>query len=214
MLKRSMLKQGYTIAFFLLATGGLCLAQSESPSLADLARKSRSGKKPAATLATVNLTDDNFVRRTPVEPKSNASASPADANAPAGEGQSDAADGSAKPASGNEKSTKADALKEAEDLKKEDLKKEELKKQLDSFKASRDAWSQSANRYENLLANEPDEFRRQMYQDALNNDRQNVSVIKRRSMRRKANQAQGRVKMRTSRLQAAAINPEIARSNG
>jgi len=170
-----MLKKGYTIAFFLLAAGGLCLAQSESPSLADLARKSRSGKKPAATLATVNLTEDNFVRRTPVEPKSSASASPADAKAPAGEKQSDAADGSAKPASGNEKSTKADALKKAEDLK-----KEELKKQLDSFKASRDAWSQSANRYENLLANEPDEFRRQMYQDALNNDRQNVSVYQKK----------------------------------
>ena len=170
-----MLKQGYTIAFFLLATGGFCLAQSESPSLADLARKSRSGKKPAATLATVNLTDDNFVRRTPVEPKGSASASPADAKAPAGEKQSDAAEGSAKPASGNEKSTKADALKKAEDLK-----KEELKKQLDSFKASRDGWSQSANRYENLLANEPDEFRREMYQDALNNDRQNVSVYQKK----------------------------------
>jgi len=170
-----MLKQGYTIAFFLLAAGGFCLAQSESPSLADLARKSRSGKKPAATLATVNLTDDNFVRRTPVEPKGSASASPADAKAPAGEKQSDAAEGSAKPASGNEKSTKADALKKAEDLK-----KEELKKQLDSFKASRDGWSQSANRYENLLANEPDEFRREMYQDALNNDRQNVSVYQKK----------------------------------
>jgi len=175
MLKRSMLKQGYTIAFFLLATGGLCLAQSESPSLADLARKSRSGKKVAATLATVNLTEDNFVRRTPVEPKGSASASPADAKAPAGEKQSDAAEGSAKPASGNEKSTKADALKKAEDLK-----KEELKKQLDSFKASRDGWSQSASRYENLLANEPDEFRREMYQDALNNDRQNVSVYQKK----------------------------------
>src|SRR6476469_3722101 len=175
MLKRSMLKQGCMIAFFLLATGGFCLAQSESPSLADLARKSRSGKKPAATLATVNLTDDNFVRRTPMEPKGSASASPADAKAPAGEKQSDAAGGSAKPASGNEKSTKADALKKAEDLK-----KEELKKQLDSFKASRDGWSQSANRYENLLANEPDEFRREMYQDALNNDRQNVSVYQKK----------------------------------
>src|SRR6476646_8573391 len=170
MLKRSMLKQGYTIAFFLLATGGFCLAQSESPSLADLARKSRSGKKPAATLATVNLTEDNFVRRTPVEPKSTASASPADAKAPAGEKQSDAAVGSAKPASGNEKSTKADEWKKAE----------ELKKQLDSYKATRDGWSQSANRYEKLLANEPDEFRRQMYQDALSNDRQNVRVYQKK----------------------------------
>ena len=175
MSKRIMSKKAYTIAFFLLAAGGLCLAQSESPSLADLARKSRSGKKAAATLNTVNLTEDNFVRRTPVEPKSTASASPADAKAPAGEKQSDAADGSAKPASGSEKSTKADALKKAEDLK-----KEELKKQLDSYKATRDAWSQSANRYENLLANEPDEFRRQMYQDALDNDRQNVSVYQKK----------------------------------
>ena len=175
MLKRSMSKKAYTIAFFLLAAGGLCLAQSESPSLADLARKSRSGKKPAATLNTVNLTEDNFVQRTPVEPKSSASASPADAKAPAGEKQSDAANGSAKPASDNEKSTKADDLKKAEDLK-----KEELKKQLDSYKATRDAWSQSANRYENLLANEPDEFRRQMYQDALDNDRQNVSVYQKK----------------------------------
>lgn len=180
MLKRSMLKQGYTIAFFLLAAGGLCLAQSESPSLADVARKSRSEKKPAATLVTVNLTEDNFVRRTPVEPKSSESASPADAKAAATEKQSDGAGGAAKPASGNEKSTKADELKKAEELKKEDLQKEELKKQLDSFKASRDAWSQSANRYENLLANEPDEFRRQMYQDALNNDRQNVSVYQKK----------------------------------
>jgi hypothetical protein len=170
-----MLKRSSTIAFFLLVTAGLCLAQSESPSLADLARKSRSGKKPAATLATVNLTEDNFVRRAPVEPKTIASASAADAKAPAGEKQSDATSGSAKPGSGNEKSTKADELKKAEDLK-----KEELKKQLDSFKASRDAWSQSANRYENLLANETDEFRRQMYQDALDNDRQNVSVYQKK----------------------------------
>lgn len=170
-----MLKRSATIAFFLLVTAGLCLAQSESPSLADLARKSRSGKKPATTLATVNLTEDNFVRRAPVEPKSIASVSAADAKASAGEKQSDATGGSAKPASGNEKSTKADELKKAEDLK-----KEELKKQLDSYKATRDAWSQSANRYENLLANETDEFRRQMYQDALDNDRQNVSVYQKK----------------------------------
>jgi hypothetical protein len=166
-----MLKRSSTIGFFVLVTVGLCMAQSESPSLADLARKSRSGKKPAATLATVNLTEDNFVRRTPVEKTTSASVPAADAKASAGDKQSDAAAGSAKPASGNEKSAKADDLKKAEDLK-----KEELKKQLDSYKATRDGWSQSANRYEKLLANEPDEIRRQMYQDALSNDRQNESV--------------------------------------
>jgi hypothetical protein len=175
-----MIRGGWVIAMFLIIAGGICVAQSEPQSLADIAKKSRSEKKIAATLTATTLTDDNFVRRTPVEPKSSTSASPADAKAPAGEKQSDAAGGSAKPAPGNEKSTKADELKKAEDLKKEDLKKEELKKQLDSFKAAREGWSQSANRYENLLANEPDEFRRQMYQDALNNDRQNVSVYQKK----------------------------------
>jgi len=171
-----MLKQrSYAIALFLLTAGGLCVAQSESTSLADLARKSRTGKKPAATLNTVNLTEDNFVRRTPVETTTSANVSAADAKASAVDKQSDAAAGSAKPASGNEKSTKDDSLK-----KPEDLKKEELKKQLDSYKATRDGWSQSAKRYENLLANEPDEFRRQMYQDALNNDRQNVSLYQKK----------------------------------
>ena len=62
----------------------------------------------------------------------------------------------------------------------DDLKKEELKKQQDSFKADRDAWNNSAKRYEDLLANEPDQFRRQMYQDALDNDRRNVSVYQKK----------------------------------
>jgi hypothetical protein len=172
MFKRSMLKQGYTIGFFLLATGGLCLAQSEPQSLADIAKKSRSEKKIAATLTATTLTDDNFVRRVPVDSTSKPGVPLA---ASAGEQQSTAAGNSGTPAKGDAKTGKA-----AEALNKEELKKEELKKQLDSFKADRDGWNKSAKRYEDLLANEPDEFRRQMYQDALNNDRQNVSVYQKK----------------------------------
>jgi len=162
MLNRSMLKQGYAIAIFVLAGVALCVAQSDSQSLADLARKSRSEKKPAVKLTTVTLTDDNFVRRAPGAASANA-----DSKSSAGDQQSGPADSSAKPASNGDKSSKAAT--------KDDLTKAELKKQLDSYKATRDAWNKSAKRYEDLMANETDEFRRQMYQDALNNDRGNVA---------------------------------------
>jgi Tfp pilus assembly protein PilW len=168
-LKKSILKQAYAVAIFVLGAAALCAAQSDSPSLADLARKSRSQKQSAATLTTVHLTEDNFVRRAPVESKSVASTSVAGSMPSAGDQQSDAAGASAKPVAGNEKSTKA-----------EDLKKEELKKQLDSYKATRDAWNKSAKRYEDLMANETDEFRRRMYQDALDNDRGNVALYQKK----------------------------------
>jgi hypothetical protein len=167
-----MIRGGWVIAMFLIIAGGICVAQSEPQSLADIAKKSRSEKKIAATLTATTLTDDNFVRRVPVDSTSKPGVPLA---ASAGEQQSTAAGNSGTPAKGDAKTGKA-----AEALNKEELKKEELKEQLDSFKAARDGWNKSAKRYEDLLANEPDEFRRQMYQDALNNDRQNVSVYQKK----------------------------------
>lgn len=164
MLQRSMLKKSYAIAIFVLCAAALCVAQSDSPSLGDLARKSRSDKKPAARLTSVKLTDDNFVRRAPVESKSVASTPNADSIPSAGDQQFGPAENSSKPAS----------------AKAADVKKEEQKKQLDSFKATRDAWNKSAQRYEDLMANETDEFRRQMYQDALDNDRGNVALYQKK----------------------------------
>jgi hypothetical protein len=162
-----MTRGGWAIALFLILVGGICVAQSEPQSLADIAKRSRSEKKSASTFS-----DDNFVRQRPaVEAKSSAGIAASDARASAGEQQSS----SVKPAEGNAKTGKA-----AEALNKEELKKEELKKQLDSYKAARDGWNKSAKRYEDLLENEHDEFRRQMYEDALNNDRQNVSVYQKK----------------------------------
>jgi hypothetical protein len=153
---------------------GLCMAQSAAPSVADVARKIRSEKK-----SVVTLSDDNFVRHTPVD--SNTSVPVADTRTSAGEPQSASAGGSANTAKGEAKSGKtAEDLKKEDAKKKEDSKQEELKKQLDSYKVDRDGWNQSAKRYENLLANEPDQFRRQMYQDALDNDRRNISLYQKK----------------------------------
>jgi hypothetical protein len=158
----------WAIAFLLTMASGLCVAQSEPQSVADIAKKVRSEKKAAVTLS-----DDNFVRRTSVDSKT--AVPPADTGASAGDQQSASASASANTAKGDAKTGKA-----ATDLNKEDLKKEELKKQLDSYKADRDGWNQSAKRYEDLLANEPDQFRREMYQDALDNDRRNASVYQKK----------------------------------
>jgi len=158
-----MTRGSWAIAFFLTMASGLCVAQSEPQSVADVAKRIRSEKKAAVTLS-----DDNFVRRTPVDNKT--SVPLADSRATAGEQPSASADSSANTSKGEAKTGKA------ADLKKEDSKREELKKQLDSYKADRDGWNKSAKRYEDLLANEPDQFRRQMYQDALDNDRRNVSL--------------------------------------
>ena len=157
-----MTRGGWAIALFLILLGGVCVAQSAPQSLADIAKKSRSEKKIGATLTATKLNDDNFVRRAPAaDIKTTAGVPVADAMASAGEQQSSPV----KPAKVDGKTDKTA----------ESQKKEDLKKQLDSYKADRDAWDKSAKRYEDLLANEPDDFRRQMYQDALANDRQNVS---------------------------------------
>ena len=158
-----MTRGSWAIAFFLTMASGLCVAQSESPSVADVAKKIRAEKKGAVTLS-----DDNFVRRAPVDNKT--SVPLADTRTFAGDQPSASAGSSANTAKGEAKTGKAA----------DDLKKEELKKQLDSYKVDRDAWNKSAQRYQDLLANEPDEFRRQMYQDALDNDRRNVSFYQKK----------------------------------
>jgi hypothetical protein len=53
----------------------------------------------------------------------------------------------------------------------------ELKKKLESYKEQQDGWKSSAKRYEDLLANETSDFRRQMYQDALEGDKKNVALF-------------------------------------
>ncbi len=60
-----------------------------------------------------------------------------------------------------------------------------MKQKLSSYKQQQDAWKQSTKKYEDLLANETSDFRRQMYQDAMQGDKQNVQ-----SMQDKIDQAQ------------------------
>jgi len=151
-------KRSYTMLIFVLAAGGLCAAQSDQPSLGDLAKKTRQEKKVVKVFS-----NDDVATVTP--DTSSQSAKAASSAAPAA---------SETAAKGPEK---AKGTQKADAAPKDTPEVAELKQKLTSYKQEQDGWKKSAKRYEDLLANETSDFRRQMYQDALQGDRQNVEVF-------------------------------------
>ena len=154
-----MKKRSYTMLIFVLAAGGLCAAQSDQPSLGDLAKKSRQEKK----VVKVFSNDDVATVRPET---SSQSAKGASSTAPAA---SEAA------AKGPEKAKDKDTQKAAA-TSKDSPEVAELKQKLSSYKQEQDGWKKSAKKYEDLLANETSDFRRQMYEDALEGDKRNVEI--------------------------------------
>ena len=156
----------FTVISILFASG-LCLGQTDSgnssPSLGDLARQQHHAKK-----AEKVFTDEDLPSRSSGGSRNGESISQAQGKAPAATTGStatgsDKADKSEKPSTSNSVAKKEDAGAE-------------LKKKLDHYTTERDAWQQAVKRYEDLLANEKDEFRRQSYEDALNKDRHNAEL--------------------------------------
>lgn len=143
---------------FLLAAGGACVAQSDQPSLGDLAKKTRQEKK----VVKVFSNDDVAT----VKPDtSSQSAKEAPSTAPA---VSEAA------AKGPDK---AKDMQKTAAAPKDPPQVAELKQKLTSYKQEQDGWKKSAKKYEDLLANETSNFRRQMYEEALQGDRENVEIF-------------------------------------
>jgi hypothetical protein len=153
-----MKKCSYTMLIFVLAAGGACVAQSDQPSLGDLAKQTRQEKKPVKVLTN----DDVATVRPETESQS---AKVSSSSAPAA---SEAAAKSPEKAKATEKT--ASAPKDPPAV-------AELKQKLTSYKQEQDGWKKSAKKYEDLLATETSDFRRQMYQDALEGDKQNVQVF-------------------------------------
>jgi len=153
-----MKKCSYTMLIFVLAAGGACAAQSDQPSLGDVAKKTRQEKK-----AVKVLTNDDVATVTP--DASSQSPKGATSSAPAA---SESAAKSPDKAKGTEKT--ATASKDPPEI-------AELKQKLTSYQQEQEGWKKSAKKYEDLLATETSDFRRQMYQDALEGDKQNVQVF-------------------------------------
>ncbi|HEX3092137.1 MAG TPA: hypothetical protein VHW72_05920 [Candidatus Angelobacter sp.] len=163
-----MKKYVYATLIFLLAAGGACVAQSDQPTLGELARKHRQEEKNLAVKAKV-LTNEDVATSTPSAQAQSApavsSSTATPPSAAAAKSQDQASDKGKSPAA-----TSSVASKDTPEV-------AELKQKLSSYKQQQDGWKQSAKKNEDLLANETSDFRRQMYQDALQGDKQNVQVM-------------------------------------
>jgi hypothetical protein len=157
------MKKSIGVSVLLLAVGGACLAQSQEPSLGDLAKKQgHAEKKPAKV-----FTNEDVAGRSsdPGPEPVRQSSAPAFANA------SPAASGESKP-----EKKKESAGKEAASSK-DSPEVAELKQKITTYKEEQEGWKKSAKRYQDLLATETSEFRRQMYQDALQGDQNNIQIF-------------------------------------
>jgi hypothetical protein len=160
-----MKKYVFATLIFLLGASVVCVAQSDEPSLGELAKKHRQEEKNLAVKAKV-LTNEDVATSTPgpqAESAPTASSSPA-ATASSG------ADKAKGPEKASDTSKSAAAAKDSPEV-------AELKQKLSSYKQQQDGWKQSVKKYEDMLANETSDFRRQMYQDALQGDKQNVQQM-------------------------------------
>ncbi len=155
-----MKKSIYPMLIFVLAVGGACAAQTDQPSLGDLAKQSRQEKKVAKV-----LTNDDVAT---VRPQTTAQASKTDNVTSAAPAASQADTKSPDKAKDTQKTASA-APKDPPEV-------AELKQKLSSYKQEQAGWKQSAKKYEDLMANETSDFRRQMYEDALEGDKQNVEI--------------------------------------
>ncbi|MFL6389948.1 MAG: hypothetical protein ACJ71U_20910 [Terriglobales bacterium] len=146
---------------FLLAAGGACVAQSDQPSLGELAKQHRHEKKEVKV-----LTNDDVAS---VTPDTKAQTTKADTSLAAASTAPETA------AKGPEKAK--DAAKNEASAPKDPPAVAELKQKLTSYKTEQEGWKRTAKKYEDLLATEPSAFRRQMYEEALQGDRQNVEIF-------------------------------------
>lgn len=154
-----MKKCSYVTLIFLLVVGAGCVAQSDQPTLADLAKKQRHDKKAVKVLtnddvATVRA--DTAVQSAKAEPPTATASSPSVADVKASDKVNNA-----KPAS---------VAKDPPEI-------AELKQRLTSYKKEQQGWKNSAKSYEEKLAIETSDFRRQMYEDALEGDKKNVETF-------------------------------------
>lgn len=157
-----------------LALAGACVAQESQPvSLADLVKHSKKADKKKDV---VEFSDANVQRSAPSDDDQGNGAAIADTSSDAANTQSGDSD---KDGKGAKKGTGPAASAK-------DQKTAELKKQLARYQKEEQSWQDSIKNYQDLMANETNDFRRQMYQDSLDNDKKNAALFQ-----QKINEVQG-----------------------
>jgi len=163
-----MKKGTYATLIFLLVAGGACMAQSDQPTLGELAKKHRQEEKNVAKVKV--LTNDDVASATPSAPAQSVQVASTSTASPAA---------SAAVTTNPDKSKTKDADKSPAATK-DSAEVAQLKQKLSSYKQEQEGWKQSAKKYEDLLANETSDFRRQMYEDSLQGNKQNIELFQRK----------------------------------
>ena len=141
------------LTLFLLASAGLMQAQSDQQSLGDVARQNKSEKK-----AVRIISEDDFTPAREVSVTSGGSTSTSDRKTADSKTKTE---GPNQPSSANSNSQVA-----------------RLKTQLQQLRDEREGWQKSAKEYQTLLETEGDGFRRETYEKALSNDKQNAEICR------------------------------------
>lgn len=157
------MKKHLLVAGALLAVACVCFAQSGPQSLAEVAKQKKAGKKAVLVLSDENLPSSS----TPADTAEDQSSAPAAAGA---------SEPGNKAEPGTAEATQNPDKKDADAPVSKDQRTNELKQKLASYQEQRDVWKNSAKHYEDLLANESSDFRRQAYLDALENDKHNAAL--------------------------------------
>jgi|SRR6185312_180260 len=159
------MKKHFSLAgLFVVLAVGMCLPQSATISLAELAHESHKDKKPVKVFTEADLPAHHSSDADQNSVSISSSASASNGHSDVGEGKP--AEKPINPVDGREKPAAPGKASPAS----------ELKKEIDHYTAQRDAWKESIKRYEDLLATDQDPFRRKTYEDALSVDRNNVDL--------------------------------------
>jgi hypothetical protein len=154
-----MMKKNIWITFgIVMLGGGLCLAQTEQPSLAELAKRNKTASKGVKTFTDADLPSRKADATETVVPAAAAQS--------ASHGTTDATGVSPE---------KKENAKQMGPATKDSPAVAELKKQIASYQQDEDMWKKSAKRYEDLLTDETNDFRRQTYTEAMENDKKNIA---------------------------------------
>jgi len=149
-----------TLVSLLVAASGWAQSE-EQQSLGDVARQEKA-KKPKKV-----ITDEDLPQGTAAS--GSASASPSSTQSSEEKGQSEAKEGEEKAADEGEEApmTKAQQADEA-------------KKQVEDLKQNEAATERGLKRYEEMVANETDESRRELYQNALKHGQGNLAELQKK----------------------------------
>lgn len=159
---------GLLLTGCLLVMAGACVAQQSQPvSLADVVKHShKPAKKPVLALSDEDMPPPSALPSQDAGPDDSSNTTHAAADVKSEHTKAEA--------------IKSDDKKSGKTAETKDQRTAELKQTLAKYQKEEDAWKNSMAYYKEQMENETSDFRRQMYQDSIDNDKKNAALFQQR----------------------------------